>query len=32
MISRKLPFWEEGAPRSPMAIMSGILNGEVMGP
>ena len=29
MLSRKLPFWESGTPKSPHAIMSGILNGEV---
>ena len=28
-LSRKLPFWEDGAPKSPHAIMAGILNGEV---
>ena len=29
MLSGELPFWEPGADRSPWAIMTGILNGEV---
>lgn len=29
MLSGELPFWEPGGDRSPWAIMTGILNGEV---